>query len=494
MSKKSKTNDQLLVEAKVLEEEQPYEVPRNWRWVKLGSVVDVKRGASPRPKGDPKYFGGDIPWLKISDVTKQGQYIYETEDTVTEAGREKSVYVEPNTLILSISASVGRPCINKIGVCIHDGFVKLTEDNRFIDKHYLYHYLVSALNQMLSKAKGAAQVNINSSIVKELPISLPPIKEQTRIAMKVECLLNKIEEAKQLIEDARETFELRRAAILDKAFRGELTRKWRERNTVSLTAMEWMKDIDSLKVGTKTKYKDQLDTSILDNLYQLPKDWEWVRLNDLMESSTYGTSAKTNDDASGTPVIRMGNIVDGYFDLNDLKYLPLDHPDVLKYVLQTHDLLFNRTNSYELVGKTAVIPEAVAKSFTFASYLIRVRLFYKEILADYVSHYINSHLGRRILLSMVSQQVGQANINSQKLASLPIPLPPKEEAIEIVKLLNNYRELESKQKEMLVMEENFDALRQSILYKAFRGELGTNDSGEEDANVLLKEVLQEQLN
>lgn len=94
---------------------------------------------------------------------------------------------------------------------------------------------------------------------------------------------------------------------------------------------------------------------------------------------------------------------------------------------------------------------------------------------------------------MVTQQVGQANINSQKLASLPIPLPSQEEVMEITSWLNNYRELESKQKEMILVEENIEALKQSILSKAFRGELGTNDLGEESAIELLKDVLQEQV-
>jgi type I restriction enzyme, S subunit len=217
-----KTSNDIKEKDLIPKEEQPYGVPENWIWVKLGSLAEVKRGASPRPKGDPKYFGGNIPWLKISDVTKQGKYIYTTEDTVTEAGKEKSVWVEPDTLILSISASVGRPCINKVGVCIHDGFVKIVENEKYVDKDYLYYYLLNALDQILSRAKGATQININSNIVRDLPVTLPPLSEQRRIAEKVEILLDKLEDEKERVLEVEEKLQLLKQSILNKAFRGEL--------------------------------------------------------------------------------------------------------------------------------------------------------------------------------------------------------------------------------------------------------------------------------
>ncbi|WP_040204031.1 restriction endonuclease subunit S [Neobacillus jeddahensis] len=494
MSKKKKSIEELLKEALVPEEEQPYEVPNNWIWIRLENATKFidYRGKTPKKteKGirlitaknvrmnrlniEPQEFIAveDYDKWMTRGIPKKGDILFTTEaplGNVAQLDTDEKVALAQRIITLSPYSM------------INNNFLKLV--------------LMSPQIQSLigDNSTGTTVSGIKASKLKLIPISLPPLREQIRIAEKVERLLNKIDEAKRLIEEANETFELRRASILDMAFRGELTRKWRQLNTFIITANKWLEDINSLKVGSKTKFKDQLDPSILDMLYELPNEWEWVRLNDLMESSTYGTSAKTNDDVTGTPVLRMGNIVDGYLELNNLKYLPSNHEDVLKYDLQTNDLLFNRTNSYELVGKTAVITEEVSGSFTFASYLIKVRLFYKDILANYVSHYINSHLGRKILLSMVTQQVGQANINSQKLASLPIPLPPKEEVVEIAKWLNNYRELENKQKEMLLIEESFEALEQSILSKAFRGELRTNDPNEESAIELLKEVLQEQV-
>ncbi|UUA83123.1 restriction endonuclease subunit S [Bacillus siamensis] len=488
MSKKKKTIEELLEEALVPKEEQTYEVPENWVYFKFTSIFDVQGGTQP-PKSQfvDEEREGYVRLVQIRDFSSDK---YKTYIPNTQKLRKMK---EEDILIARYGASIGR-ILTGLSGAYNVALAKVVYPKGKVDKKFLFWLLKSEHFQIpLMGISRSAQSGFNKNDLSYFKMPLPPLNEQKRIAEKVERLLSKIEEAKQLIEEAKETFELRRAAILDKAFRGELTRKWRGENADITTANEWIEQINLLKEGTKTKYKDQLDSSILEKLYKLPKEWKWVHLNDLIEASTYGTSAKTNDDVTGTPVLRMGNIVDGYLELNNLKYLPNNHEDVLKYDLQTNDLLFNRTNSYELVGKTSVITEDVSERFTFASYLIRVRLFYKDFLASYVSHYINSHVGRKILLSMVTQQVGQANINSQKLASLPIPLPSQEEVMEITNWLNNYRELESKQKEMILVEENIEALKQSILSKAFRGELGTNDPGEESAIELLKEVLQEQV-
>ncbi|MCY7716603.1 restriction endonuclease subunit S [Bacillus altitudinis] len=484
MSKKKKTIEELLKEALVSDEQQPYEVPENWVWTKLGCVFEQVKEQI-QPTGNEKYIG-------LEHMNKGGGIL---EVGNTEGVKSKKVVFKKNDVLYGKL----RPYLNKHAYVEFDGVAStdiLVYRNKNIRANKLlnmYLGLPQVLQYANENSNGINLPRVSPKAMDNMFFPLPPFHEQKRIADKVERLISKIDEAKQLVEEAKKTFELRRAAILDKAFRGELTRKWRGENADITTANEWIEQINLLKEGTKTKYKDQLDSSILEKLYELPREWKWVRLNDLIEASTYGTSAKTNDDVTGTPVLRMGNIVDGYLELNNLKYLPNNHEDVLKYDLQTNDLLFNRTNSYELVGKTSVITEDVSERFTFASYLIRVRLFYKDFLASYVSHYINSHVGRKILLSMVTQQVGQANINSQKLASLPIPLPSQEEVMEITSWLNNYRELESKQKEMILVEENTEALKQSILSKAFRGELGTNDLGEESAIELLKDVLQEQV-
>lgn len=100
------------------------ELPNGWVWTKVGEIAEVIRGASPRPKGDPRYFGGDIPWIMISDISKEaGKFISKTRDKVTEEGAKKSRYLKTGTLILSNSGTVCVPKILAVDGCIHDGFV-----------------------------------------------------------------------------------------------------------------------------------------------------------------------------------------------------------------------------------------------------------------------------------------------------------------------------------------------------------------------------------
>jgi restriction endonuclease S subunit len=136
----------------------------------------------------------------------------------------------------------------------------------------------------------------------------------------------------------------------------------------------------------------------------------------------YGTSEKANTAGDGTPVIRMNNLVGGLLDLRNLKHIRLPESELANLSLQDGDILFNRTNSKELVGKCAVFHEL--GQFIFASYLIRVRLEPKRANPDFLTFALNSPIGRRQIDALSRQIIGQANINSEELRSLKIPLPP----------------------------------------------------------------------
>lgn len=201
----------------------------------------------------------------------------------------------------------------------------------------------------------------------------------------------------------------------------------------------------------------------------VPPSWTHAKIGDLITEVSYGTSAKTNSDATGVPVLRMGNIVSGKLDFEQLKYLPANHDEFPDLFLSPGDVLFNRTNSAELVGKTAVY-RGTPKRCSFASYLIRFRL--KGALPDWVSLYLNSPLGRACINEVVSQQVGQANVNGTKLKGFTIPLPPLPEQKRIVaKIEELFSELEAGGESLRMARRQLGVYRQSLLKQAFEGKL-----------------------
>jgi type I restriction enzyme S subunit len=200
--------------------------------------------------------------------------------------------------------------------------------------------------------------------------------------------------------------------------------------------------------------------------------WPRTTVAKIAADVRYGTSAKTSESPHGVPVLRMGNIVDGRLSLAKLKFLPNNHPEFPDLLLKSGDVLFNRTNSAELVGKTAVY-HGTREPCSFASYLIRVRLG-DEYSPNFLSYYLNSTYGRAWIASVVSQQVGQANVNGTKLKALEIPNPPLAEQTRIVadveRKLSVAEELEA------VVNANLQRatrLTQSILHKAFEGKLSS---------------------
>jgi type I restriction enzyme S subunit len=390
----------------------------SWRTAKLGSIARVRRGASPRPKGDPKYFGGEIPWLKIGDVSPGDRYVQSTEEGVTEAGRERSVYIEPGTLLLSNSASVGRPVVTKIGVCIHDGWLAIDELDPAVTRDYLYWFFTASRKQLQTLAPSGTQKNLNTTLVKALTVPLPPLPEQ------------------QLI-----------VKILDRA---DTLRKRRDE---------------------AVRRSDQILPALFINMFGdptlNPMKWPVCNLAELATELRYGTSAKCVETPDGLPVLRIPNVVRGEIDLSDLKYCELSDDEVELARLEQGDLLIVRTNgNRNYVGRCAVFTEE--RPCLFASYLIRVRLDRDTVDPWYVAEFLRSMAGRYAMSPAIRTTAGQSNINTQGLRQVSLPVPPlarqevfRDRGVDLRGLLKRQREAS----------ERVEAVFSSLLTRAFSGEL-----------------------
>jgi len=164
-----------------------------WRRVKLGEILKIRRGASPRPIHDYITKEG-IPWLKIADITAfDSRYVDVTKEFIKKEGVSKSVIVKPGDLILSNSATPGIPRFMKITVCVHDGWLILKPTNNSIDKNFLYYRLLIDRKRLISNVTGAVFDNLKTDILRDHEILLPSMNEQKRIASVLSAFDDKIE-------------------------------------------------------------------------------------------------------------------------------------------------------------------------------------------------------------------------------------------------------------------------------------------------------------
>ncbi|WQS35786.1 restriction endonuclease subunit S [Helicobacter pylori] len=157
--------------------------PSNWQRVRLGDVAEIKRGASPRPIENPKWFctNSNVGWVRISDISKNSRFLYKTAQKLSKKGIEKSRLVKQNSLIMSMCATIGKPIITKIDTCIHDGFVVF--ENPKIDLNYLYYFLCYIEKEWLESGQQGSQVNLNVDLIKNKEVFYPKdLNEQIAIA------------------------------------------------------------------------------------------------------------------------------------------------------------------------------------------------------------------------------------------------------------------------------------------------------------------------
>ncbi|MCP5415194.1 MAG: restriction endonuclease subunit S, partial [Chromatiaceae bacterium] len=195
------------------------ELPEGWMWASLDQLSEVVRGGSPRPAGDPRYFGGPVPWITVGPLTAdESDYLHSVPDGLTLEGKERSRYIEPETLLLTNSgATLGVPKITLIGGCINDGVAALLGVEHPL-KRYLVTFLRTKTSSMRRINQGAAQPNLNTSIIKATVVPLPPEAEQHRIMAEVDRRLSLLRETEAQVDATLKRAERLRQSVLQRAF------------------------------------------------------------------------------------------------------------------------------------------------------------------------------------------------------------------------------------------------------------------------------------
>ncbi|MBE9146424.1 restriction endonuclease subunit S [Planktothrix mougeotii LEGE 06226] len=264
------------------------EIPEHWQSLKIKRLTLIKRGASPRPIDDPKYFDddGEYAWVRIADVTASERYLETTTQSLSELGKSLSVPLEPGNLFLSIAGSVGKPIITKIKCCIHDGFVYFPDLKA--NQEFIY-YIFNSGQPYLGLGKLGTQLNLNSETVGGITIGLPPLPEQQAIANFLDYKTQQIDALINKKESLLEKLDEKRTAIISHA----VTKGLDSNVPMKDSGIEWLGEIpehwESLKIKRLTLIKRGASPRPIDDPKYFDDDGEyaWVRIADVTASERY---------------------------------------------------------------------------------------------------------------------------------------------------------------------------------------------------------------
>jgi len=381
-------------------------------------VATFVGGGTPS-KSRPEFFQGDIPWVSPKDM--KGTEIFDSEDRITPQAIEASAtrLIAPGAVLVVVRSGVLKHtlpvAINRVPVTINQDLKALRCSERLVPE-YLLHFLRASAPRILQRVRGTTADNIPVDTLRALQLALPELDEQRSIA-----------------------------AVLGQAD------ALRHKRLLSLDRL--------------ASLRQAVFVEMFGDPARNPRGWPVVTIGSLLKSASYGSSRRASS-SGAYPMLRMNNITrTGELNLTDLKFVDLDASEQSKYLVEDGELLFNRTNSPELVGKTTVYrgPTRMA----FAGYLVRL-VTESPHSAEYLSALLNSGYGKRRLRGMCKSIIGMANINAREIQALAIPNPPLGLQAEFAQAVAR---LESSKTTVRGSLRLLDGLFNSLQHRIFGGEL-----------------------
>lgn len=451
------TPEERLQAALVPDWEWPYKLPGNWCWTRITVITDILNGFAFKSQ---HYSSAGIRIIRITNV--QDGFIQDKKPVYYPLVSQKEItpfMLKDGDFLMSLTGNVGRVAIidasflpaalNQRVACLR---IK-SEDS--VRKEYIFYFCLQKqfVSDCIKSAKGSAQLNMSTEWLKEYPIPLPPLAEQQRIVDRIKSLFAKLDEAKEKAQAVVDSFETRKAAILHKAFTGELTAKWREEHGVRMESWEQCSLSDVCTVNPKKADTKDLPDELEVSFFPMPALSEiYGEITDpqtrLLKEVRSGFTNFSEGDvvfAKITPCMENGKSAVVGKLVNDIGYGTTEF-----FVLRCSDRLYNR----------------------FLYHLVRDKLFRDKAKA------------------VMAGAVGQQRVPKRYLETYKLNLPKFNEQREIVRILDGSfaKEQQTKEAAEAVLDQ-IDLMKKSILARAFRGELGTNDPSEESAVELLKRTI-----
>ena len=433
------TPEERLQAALVPDWERPYKLPENWCWTTIKNVATVVTGGTPA-KNNPAYYGGKFPFFKPADLDV-GRHVSEASEYLSDLGKSVSRVIPAQSTAVC--------CIGSIGKC---GFLEVEGTTNqqinsaipYFNSLYQYFYMNTEffLNQLRGSASATTIAIVNKTKMESCYYPLAPLAEQQRIVDRIESLFSKLDEAKEKAQAVVDSFETRKAAILHKAFTGELTAKWREEHGVSI---------------------DNWKTTRFDSVAA-------IRSN-LVDPAEY----------QSFPHIAPDNIEKKTGVLLEYHTIAEDGVTSGKHRFYSGQILYSKIRPY--LSKAVVVDFdglCSADMYPIEAYQNARCLWYYMLSDEFLLQ--ASTAGSRSVLP---------KINQKELSALTVHLPTNDrEQEEIARILDELFDKEQQTKEVAeAVLDQIDLMKKSILARAFRGELGTNDPNEESAVELLKRTI-----
>lgn len=433
--------EERLEQALVPVDEQPYEVPENWCWVRISSVANVIMGQS--PSGDSTTDDDSYVPL-IGGAADMGELL----PSVSRYTKTPTKLSKSGDLILCIRATLGRPIYSDGEYCLGRGVAAIR--SKYLSKEFLRYYYINSEQYLYDNATGTTFAQVTGKVLENMVISLPPLAEQQRIVEQIESLFAKLDEAKEKALLVLDAFSINRSAILHAAFSGELSKRWRKENNIS-----------------KSTWKEMVVGDI----------------GEVITGSTPNTKNREYYDGD-IPFIKPTELNQGRHVCTSGDYLTEAGRDVSRPVRKGSTCVCCIGATISKCGMLQV--DAVTNQ------QINTIVPYDFMCDEYVYYYCSSDLFKNILIEN-SSATTLPIINKSRMSQLPVNVPLIEEQKFIV---NELDILLQKQEDAKILAEEvigkIDLIKKAILAKAFRGELSTNNPEEESAIELLKSILSQE--
>lgn len=423
---------------------KPTKVPHNWCWIELGKLTSMKSGFPFDSKRFTRSKSANArPLIRIRDVVNGAT------ETYTDQECPKEYVIKKGEILIGMDGdfNVGKwqsedALLNQRVCCIQSCSSLYLDD-------FLFYYLPDPLKKINDATPSVTVKHLSTKTLAITPVPVPPLPEQQRIVNRIESLFAKLDEAKQKAQDALDSFETRKAAILHKAFTGELTAQWRKEYGVGM------------------------------------ESWEKANLGKYVDSQ-YGYTESASQEQVGPKFLRITDIQDGVVNWANVPFCKISDTDFERYAVSQNDIMIARTGA--TTGKSYLIVDDVTA--VFASYLIRIKIKSPKLQPQYLYGFMQSQMywGQ---ITEFSAGIAQPGVNAKKLKEIILPIPSVPEQVEIVRIIDALLAKEQQAKEVAEgVLDQIDLIKKAILARAFRGELGTNNPGEESAVELVKRVIE----